>query len=230
MDGGGTDHLGLDFDAPRHRPDRIYSSARGGGALTDLLLGLRFRVTACKRNGLKHQLVSKRPAYIAYRPSFVRRKPALPQVTCRFALAQSCAAPHPRLSPSSTHRRKRKNTPRRRASAKVRLRSPASDAAHKPCAADRATLLQKSPEGRDPSPRSNHDNVGIAFRQMKVLSHAGENWDGLIIAALSQKGRSHTFAKASMRLVANDIDDEVDGFGIDPQATCHRIKPRLQFR
>src|SRR5205814_6055875 len=33
MDGGGTDHLGLDFDAPRHRPDRIYSSARGGGAV-----------------------------------------------------------------------------------------------------------------------------------------------------------------------------------------------------
>src|SRR6266550_149275 len=193
MDGGGTDHLGLDFDAPRHRPDRIYSSARGGGAFTDLLLGLRFRVTACKRNGLKHQLVSKRPAYIAYRPSFARRKPALPQVTCRFAPAQACAAPHPRLSPSSTHRRRRKKTLRRRA-------------------------------------RANHNNVGIALRQMKMLSHAGENWDGLIIAALSQKGRSHTFAKASVRLVANDIDDEVDGFGIDPQATCHRVKPGLQFR
>jgi len=65
---------------------------------------------------------------------------------------------------------------------------------------------------------------------MTMLGHAGENRDRLIIAALSQEGRSHTFAKASVLFVANDIDDEVDGIGIDPQTTRDRVKPRLQFR
>src|SRR5438477_7042779 len=99
-----------------------------------------------------------------------------------------------------------------------------------PARTDRATLLQKGPEGRDPGPRPNHNNVDIILRQMKMLGHAGENRDGLIIAALSQEGRSHTFAKASVRFVANDIDDKVDGIGIDPQTTRDRVKPRLQFR
>src|SRR5205823_13495894 len=99
-----------------------------------------------------------------------------------------------------------------------------------PTSADRATLLQKGPERCDPSPGPHHNNVGIAFRQMKMLGHAGENRDRLIIAALSQEGRSHSFAKASVRFVANDIDDEVDGIGIDPQTTRDRVKPRLQFR
>ena len=79
-----------------------------------------------------------------------------------------------------------------------------------PARADRATFLQKGPERRDSGPGPHHDNVGIAFWQMKVLGHTGENWDGLIIAALSQKGRSDTFAKASVRLVSDDIDNEVD--------------------
>src|SRR5205823_13595605 len=106
---------------------------RHGTALTGKMPNRR------KGKGIaRPRLVSKHPAYTACPPSFARRKPALPQVTCRFALAQSCAVLHPRLSPSSTHRRKRKNTLQRQASAKVQLRSPASDVAHKPCAPDRA--------------------------------------------------------------------------------------------
>src|SRR5438132_750368 len=65
---------------------------------------------------------------------------------------------------------------------------------------------------------------------MKVLGHTGKNRAGLIIAALSQKGRTHSFAKASVRFIANDIDNEVDGFRKDPQTTRDRVKPRLQFR
>src|SRR6266446_3217406 len=91
-------------------------------------------------------------------------------------------------------------------------------------------IARKGPERCDPGPRPNHNNVDITLRQMKMLGHAGENRDRLIIAALSQEGRSHTFAKASVRFVANDIDDEVDGIGIDPQTTRDRVKPRLQFR
>src|SRR5213075_139432 len=65
---------------------------------------------------------------------------------------------------------------------------------------------------------------------MKMLGHAGENRDGLTIAALSQKGRSHTLAKASVRFVTNDIDNEMDRLGKNSQTTRHRVKPRLQFR
>src|SRR5437764_2239823 len=160
MDGGRTDHLGLDFDASSHRRTRFHLGPRHGWALTGrgdfartpkrgsakeaklpfgrFAVGLRFRATECQRNRLERELVSKRPAYTACRPSFARHTPALPRVTCRFAPAQSCAARHRHLSPSSAHRRKRKNTLRRRASATIRLRSPASEFAHKSYAPDHA--------------------------------------------------------------------------------------------
>src|SRR4029077_18201570 len=89
-----------------------------------------------RRRSLK--FVSKRRAYTACRPSFARRRPALPQATCRSAPAQLYAGLHQHLSPSSAHHRKRKNTLRRRASAIIRRRSPASDVAHKPYAPYRA--------------------------------------------------------------------------------------------
>jgi hypothetical protein len=63
-----------------------------------------------------------------------------------------------------------------------------------------------------------------------MFRYARENRHRLIIATLGQESRRHAFALPAIRLVANDVDDEVNRFREDAQTTRDRIKARLQFR